>query len=231
VSEEFTAASLADQADLLSSRLELPVRQIRKVRETKIDLGDAGAVLNVDSVSDLVERVVFTSEDGTRVVQLWSDGITASHLAPYGGWESLEQLAERSLSEWSAIAGATDTKRLAARFINRIEFEGARVDLDDLFSCAPQVPKGVPDDLFFFTSRIGIHDKSKGINAWILLEAAPQLTRGSTSVIVLDIDVIKEKSFGTVSFGELRGHLSDIRELKNSAFFGTLTDAKIKEYL
>lgn len=230
VPDGFSAVTLATAAGSISKCLGLSVHEVRKVKDTKIELDSRTANLTVESGEEVVDRVLLKNEQGDRIVQLWADGITASQLQPYGGWDSLESLAEQAFAAWSQVAFPIDIKRLAARFINRIRFEGKTVDLDKLFTCAPQVPVGLPDDLFYFTSRLGIHDKSKDLIAWVLLEAAPHLAKEDTGVILLDIDVVKERRFGTSEFSALRQHLAAIRETKNAAFFSAISDEKMKDY-
>ncbi len=230
VPETFSAASNADVASSLGASLGLDVQEVRKVRDAKIGLDSQSTHVTVESSDEMVERVVLKNQSGDRVVQLWADGVTASHLFPYGGWGDLESLSERAFEAWAQLASPIDVRRLAARFINRIGFEGQNVDLDRLFTCAPEVPDGLPDDLFYFTSRVGIQDKSRDLIAWVLLEAAPHLTRGTSGVIVLDIDVVKERRFGSFRFSDLRPHLAAIRDMKNAAFFGAITGEKLKDY-
>ena len=167
------------------------------------------------------------SEDGSRVLQARVRGFTFSILKGYTAWEVLREEAHAAWGEF--VAGVGDTSvtvtRVATRFINVLQLPPPPIDFDDFLTCAPRVPRDLPQVLSGFFQQITIPLPDKGFTA-IVTHALETPTESATPV-VLDIDVFHAQQYPASDDGIWHA-LDAAREIKNQVFFSSITDRALE---
>jgi uncharacterized protein (TIGR04255 family) len=150
------------------------------------------------------------------------EGFTFSRLKPYDTWGNLVEEARSLWKEYCSVCKPEATTRVATRYINRIELPIDGLDFDDYLTAAPKVPKRLPQVLGHFFSRIIVPDPGSGADIAVsqVLEAPDPATRKLP--VLIDIDVYKEVEL-SIDSQDLWSLLTKMRELKNCAFFDSLT--------
>jgi uncharacterized protein (TIGR04255 family) len=150
------------------------------------------------------------------------EGFTVSRMTPYDTWKNLVAEARPRWEEYCRACKPEAITRVATRFINRIELPIEGLDFDDYFTATPKVPQGLPQTLAHFLSRIIVPDRNSGAD--IAISQVMEAMNPSTQkvVVLIDIDVYKNLDL-SVDSGELWDLLNTLRELKNCAFFDSLT--------
>lgn len=162
------------------------------------------------------------SNDEKNIAVLTTEGFTVSRLRPYDRWESLREEAH---SIWPLYQQAVDPhliRRVALRYINRLELPSNLRDFRDYLTAPPEVPPRLPQTLQGFVTRIVIPIPRLGASAIITqqLEGTPG---GSQVFVLLDIDVFKAVDIPTT--GAEPWELADaLRNEKNVIFFESITE-------
>jgi uncharacterized protein (TIGR04255 family) len=123
--------------------------------------------------------------------------------------------------------------RLGVRYINRVPLPDAEnVDLDALLTAGPKIPPLLPQTLTQFVTRVIFPLPDEGIVLTVLqsLEPAPGDVVGRRAHVVLDIDAACEQTMSPNAI-EMWGRLDSLRDAKNMAFFGSLTEPTWKAFL
>jgi uncharacterized protein (TIGR04255 family) len=172
----------------------------------------------------------FQTENGLQVVQFNRDGFVFSRLQPYENWERFHNEALRLWGFHSSLAHITEIQRLGLRFINRITMSVRETALEDYIQPHAPPPQGLDLPLFnfFHLDQLAVPGYPYAINIarTLQLPRDPELEGFG---ILLDIDVFSERQF------ELRqelllSRLSEMRWLKNKAFFGSVTKRALETF-
>ena len=157
------------------------------------------------------------------VLQATLIGFTLSKLAPYRDWEAFLAEAKKLLGVFIEVLGQQTVVRTAVRYINRIELSGPNVDFDDYLAAGPKIPAGLPQELMGFVTRNVIYYPD--LRATMVLIQALDVANVTKEVfpVILDIDVSCEESYDLKSERQW-GILSELHDLKNKAFFESLTE-------
>jgi uncharacterized protein (TIGR04255 family) len=166
----------------------------------------------------------FWSADNSRVVTARLNGLTVSSLAPYAGFDSLRNEAQRLWSLFCKHLTRPMVRRVALRYLNRLELPLPLADFFDFLKTAPTVAADLPQGLAQFSMRLVIPDvdsQSVGIvtEFW---DGAMDMSRQRLPVI-LDIDVFRMIAT-EASDEDLWTVVSELRGYKNRLFFGSITD-------
>ena len=195
--------------------------------ETKFIPGQA-----VESaIRDLKWRgLVFRSGDDRHVAQFNRDGFIFSRLRPYENWDQLYGEAMRLWRFYKDVARPTEAQRIGLRFINRIELGPGELRFEDYIQPAPRPPRAMdlPFVAFFQRDSLEATGYPYGINVTRATQRDTKPVSAGVAVI-LDIDVI---CFSVADLQEetLNKTLSEMRWLKNKAFFGSITNKAIKRF-
>src|SRR5215813_8812925 len=84
------------------------------------------------------------SADQADILLIFADGIAASRLAPYPGWEHLQERSRAEWDEWHKGITHSPTKRIGIRYINRIDIPIKQSEILDIEAYLRFVPR-VPD--------------------------------------------------------------------------------------
>jgi uncharacterized protein (TIGR04255 family) len=179
----------------------------------------------ISSGTEAIDGYIFTSADQKQVFQARLDGFTFSRLKPYKTWEHLRDEAYKIWLRYKEITSPEIT-RVALRYINKIEIPLPIRDFSEYLNAAPIIPKGLPQGVSSFLTRVVIHEPV--IDAFaIITHALEQIINPNILPIILDIDVFKQKSEG-ISEKDAWDTLEKLRYFKNKIFFENITE-KTKE--
>lgn len=193
---------------------------------------------HIESESEVRTETAFSrvgvrleSADKKTVVQAKNDGLVVSRLPPYESWETL--IAEiRSL--WAVYFGVfapSTVMRLGVRYINRIDLEyvDGRIDFDTVFTAAPQIPRGLPQTLESFATRILMPITTHQATLAIVQALESPAVDGS-HFAVLDLDAFTN-TLMKPDTDDMWQQLERLREVKNMAFFESLLRPIWEKYL
>lgn len=173
--------------------------------------------------------VRYLSEDESEVVQFKVDGMTFSRLEPYTSWEdTLSKVRELWQIYLTAVKPDTVT-RIATRTVNELVLPGPSASLAQFLTAPPTLPDGLPTTATGFLSRVLISDSSSKLK--ISITQASNEKKGSnakTLSMILDIDVFGKRELEPDS-DELWTELAACRELRNRAFFSSITDQMLEK--
>ncbi len=231
---------------LIDLRVQLrdnyPVENLKELHESLRDqyptVGEARRFqtsIEVKEGKDVDHRTVsqmvgyrFDSSDKLYVLQAHTDGFTVSRLKPYSTWEDLFGETKKLWAIFKRIAVPITISRVATRFINRIELSlDQRIDFDDYLAVPPRVPAGLPEAVSSFINRVAVEDPTTSASVVVTQALENPNPATNTIPVLLDIDVFKQVSMDPS--GEDHWHLlGQLRQLKNQAFFGSITDKTLE---
>ena len=170
------------------------------------------------------------SEDRTRTVRLGRDAISLSALSgAYSNWEKFSAEFREVWNHYFEHNHPTTITKISTRFMNEIRLPlGTRLKLEDWFTCGPRVPEGLTDTVSKFTNQIEVPCEN---NARILINlvAIGPTQPTDALVVLLDIDVADFTEYSAET-NEVWSQLERLHQLKNLAFFGSLTDKTLEIY-
>jgi len=170
---------------------------------------------------------LFRSGDEPTVHQVRRDGYTFSQLKPYQYWENLEARAHEGWKIYNDVLKPEPLYAVAARFINQLEFPAsATFDLSEYFTAPPKPPVEFGWTLFGFVqhSQYNVPDSPCSVR----INLAPGFSANSELyVFMLDIEVTLKKPLAETGKA-LSDIFSEMRRIKNEAFFGMLTEKAVQ---
>lgn len=171
----------------------------------------------------------FESENKKYIAQFTRDGFGFSRIAPYETWEIFEKEALRLWKVYEKLAEPSRIERMGVRFINRITID-APGQLNEYLTVPLRSPEELKLPIYEF-----MHDNLfdiPGHNYRLkIIQALQNPTSSQDSVLnyILDIDVFTTKD---VSLDDemIKSRLSEMRNIKNSAFFNYFTKKAIDSF-
>ncbi len=204
-----------------------PNRTERKEQTLKVSL-TAGAPGGELEASANVLGHLWANDERTRIVQTRVDGFTLNWLKPYTNWEDLRGEGQRLWRMYAEIAQPVRVTRLALRYINRIEIPVEAGALTDYFRSLPIVADGI-GDVATFLMRCVVPDPGNG-NVLFLTESMQPVAPEAASIpITLDLDAVHDRSYAPGD-PTIWSKLESLRDLKNRAFFQSLTHRALEVY-
>lgn len=203
------------------------IEEIRALQATfSIDASE-GAAVSAGAMDAESVGIRLTSEDERRVVQLRRDGYTFSRLAPYTSWDDIRAESWEMWARYAAVAKPDAVTRIALRYINKLDLPLESRDLSRFLTTPPRIPEGIPATISGFFHRTGVDCVGGKFKGWITQAAEPNANAGLVTVF-LDFDVAQEGSFQIGD--EIDSTLSELREIKNSMFFSSVTEKTLEMY-
>jgi uncharacterized protein (TIGR04255 family) len=203
----------------LASRLErhYPQREERRGFRTRVEIPGG----TPESTDLGVQGYFFKSKDGLDIAQFRIDGFTLNRLAPYSSWDNWFPAFERLWTAYVEIARPERVTRVATRAINHIELPLANVLLERYLAYPPERQPKLGGELQGFVSSMTLGGVGSPDTGLVLTQAMEQGTRR----LIIDID-----AFDTGDFNPTRivGRFAALRDLRNRAFFDSITD-RLKE--
>jgi len=169
----------------------------------------------------------FTAGDGRQIAQFNRDGLVFSRLEPYEDWITFSAEALRLWQLFVEVAEPVEVQRLGVRFINRIDLS----DASDVENCIRGLPHfgdqlGLPLTEFMYRSLCEVPGHPYRVN---LIQTIQPPSQASGARLILDTDVSTTKAL-PCDETILRTHLTEMRWLKNKAFFSQVTDSMIDRF-
>jgi uncharacterized protein (TIGR04255 family) len=166
---------------------------------------------------------LFQSRDGKRIVQARLDGFSFNQLKPYETWEALRDEAKELWARYVDIARPEIVKRIALRYINRMELPLPFTDFKDYVRIAPEIAPEIPQAVQNFFLRLEIPYPS-GALAIVTetLQPPGDPPHAEKLPLILDIDVIMAEN-EPAPFGNIWEKFEELRKIKNDIFFSTIT--------
>jgi uncharacterized protein (TIGR04255 family) len=166
------------------------------------------------------------STDQADILLVLPDGIAASRLAPYPGWEYLRERARSAWAEWHKTTTHGVLKRIGVRYINRIDVpikEAGILDIEMYLNFTPRVPafskRALKGFLVQVTTPTDVDHWEASITSTI---ASPPPLINHVS-LVLDIDVFRTEQIPGRD-PDLWNCIETVRPLKNAIFESCITD-------
>ncbi len=175
----------------------------------------------------------FWNEKRTRLVQYRKDGFSFNMLPPYTTFEDEMPLMRKEWERYQALVPDFQLKEVKLRFINRIVLPMSEEFLDwGMYFTIGEDTKGVPQGFqnFMKSNQSAWQNplKSQAVVRVIFLE---NVVPKEVARIIFDIEAIQANlSHGDGSWERVETILSDLRDLKNQAFFGGLTESCIQTF-
>lgn len=177
---------------------------------------------------DRLKGLRLTSADGLQIVQFTRDGIMFSRLRPYEDWERFSAEALRFWNAFQQLAGCSEVQRLEVRFINRVDLrpgESVSTYLRSPPKCLE--PLGLDADDFLHQSTYSVPESSFRINVIQAVQrSGPSPVSGLA--LIVDVDVFTTRPLAPDQ--EIGLSLTQMRWLKDKAFFSLFTDAALTNF-
>jgi uncharacterized protein (TIGR04255 family) len=170
----------------------------------------------------------FLQPDERQLVQYRRNGFSFNRLAPYTHFENYAGEIERSWRDFLEIAKPSQIQVIRMRYINRIllplDQTSGMLDLAKYLSATPRLPS-TNSRLRFkgFLHQHLVEQVETGHEASIVLTSQPQ--EAERLPIILDITVASIGPRDASDWAWVLGKIKSLRDLKNSIFENTLTEA------
>jgi len=214
-----------DQLSTFQERIRerYPQKRERKHWEATLGFNEGGLQAPVSKGG--VDGFLFSSADGLNIVQARLDGFTFNRLHPYDRWDTFRDEAMRLWEHYVQIATPTAVKRLALRYINRLELPLPFKDFKEFILTTPEIAPALPQGLKTFFMRLEIpHDSYQAV---AIITETMESVSNAVLPLIFDIDVIRETT-GSPSNSEIWQAFEQLRDFKNEIFFNSITE-KAKE--
>lgn len=157
--------------------------------------------------------------------------MSISKLAPYDRWEGLRDITREVWSAYAKAVNPIAITRIGVRYINRIELQQELIDFDKVLTAGPKIPEAIPQALAEFFTRVVVPIPDKGAIMTIAqtFEPAAPATTGARSypAVVLDVDTFVARAFEIDDPGTWAA-LESLRDVKNMAFFNSITEETLE---
>lgn len=169
------------------------------------------------------------SSDGLHIAQFNRDGFVFSRLHPYENWDRLVSEALRLWIVFIDLARPTEVNRIGVRFINRISLSASGIRLKEYVRWPPASPDGLtlPVAAFLHQETLNVVGYPYVIN--LIRTIQPPQPDGGGPWLILDIDVFTTTPTG-LDLRDVQDQLTEMRWLKNKAFFGSLTSEAVERF-
>ena len=216
------------EPDLFKSKLEaaLPDLKCRTIHQ-RISFG-IGAEPSLAEADMGFTGCRLESQDKKEVVRIEKTVFAYSRLAPYPGWEEFRQRALKLWAVHQELAAPGEVSRMGLRYVNKISIPSP----DSVPRMLKTPPRGssfltnLDFENFYHKDSFTTPGKDFGVHIVTTL----QLAAPTPAALIVDIDAYSTRPWlGDTEV--LSARLSMMRQLKNSAFFGILTDQAVEELL
>ena len=215
---EFKFDSLKALHELVNAKYPILKTRMRMEGQFTFGKGTPG----VETSHNEPDGFIYTSRNKKNIFQSNLGGFTFSRLKPYENWKNFSREAFRLWSLYSKTFEPFRIKRIATRFINRLELPLPIGNFEDFLTGPPRIPPRLPQTLISFFSRVVIPEPRNAAVATIML-ATEQPPNPEILPVLLDIDVFKEVDFDWKG-KKTWGIVEDFREVKNRIFFDSITE-------
>ncbi len=164
----------------------------------------------------------FVSHDNRQIFQARLDGFTFSRLSPYETWESFRNEARRLWEIYRPIAKPKIIKRIALRYINRLDLPLPIKDFKDYLKTIPEISPDMSQGLsgYFMQLQLPQSDLEAmlHINQTLIPPPGPNLVS-----VVLDLDLFCKDNIPSEDI-DIWKQFEVLRNRKNEVFEACITN-------
>lgn len=164
-------------------RDKFPKRRQVKAFEASISDGPEG----VEKQMRTTARMQFLRDDEKALIQIGPNLLAVNHLKPYPTWQEFLPLIQQGFDTYLEVANPKSIERIGLRYINRIEFTGQSIELENYFEFRPFIGPRLPQDVGPFILGIQIPYEDSRDTLRLQLVSATVETPDKVAVI-LDLD-------------------------------------------
>ena len=165
-----------------------------------------------------------------KLVTFTLESMSFHKLAPYSSWKEVFGEAWQTWESYRRDFRPETTRRIAARYINRLELP-VPTKLEEYVAGPP--PLAGEYAVAGYVKRVNIREKKTNLLANVIqaLEVPPAEETGvSKVVIILDNDVYTTKAFDPSDDSKIKTAFEQIHGLKNRLFYESITNRVVEEY-
>ncbi|MFQ5795288.1 MAG: TIGR04255 family protein [Candidatus Bipolaricaulia bacterium] len=201
---------------------EFPKRRQAK----QFEVGLRSRAEGVEQEVRTADRMQFLREDEKALIQVDQNLLAVNHLKPYPTWKGFLPLIRRGFEMYCEVAKPTGIQRIGLRYINRIEFPGPGVELEDYFSFYPFLGPKLPRDHGAFIVGVDIpYEDSR--DSLRLQSVNVNSEQPETIAILLDLDYSLQQPNG-VELETVFQWVDNAHARVEEVFEGCITD-KLRE--
>jgi len=164
----------------------------------------------------------FVSHDNRQIFQARLDGFTFSRLSPYETWESFQNEARRLWEVYRPIAKPKNIKRIALRYINRLDLPLPIKDFKDYLRTIPEISPDMTTGLsgYFMQLQLPQPDLEAmlHLNQTLIPPPGPNLVS-----VVLDFDLFCKDNVPSED-KDIWKQFETLRNRKNEVFEACITN-------
>jgi uncharacterized protein (TIGR04255 family) len=171
--------------------------------------------------------IMLKTSDQHDIVQFRRDLFAFSQLQPYTSWD---EILPRATELWASYRDAIRPDRLVrlgVRYINRLRL-ALPADLSRYLTSPPAAPDVLASTIRTYLTRMVLHDSESG-NSVTITQASEPSTDPQHIVVLLDVDSFRDVDISPGD-DEVIPILHALRDLKNQAFFGSITEQTAEMY-
>jgi uncharacterized protein (TIGR04255 family) len=171
--------------------------------------------------------LMLKTADEHDVVQFRRDAFVFSQLQPYTSWEAILPRAQELWTSYRDAIRPERLTRLGVRFINRLRL-ALPVDLAQHLASPPSAPDVLGCAMKAYLTRMVLQDPASGNSITITQASEPSMDQDHI-VVLLDVDAFRDVDMSPTDNGVIT-ILQGLRDLKNQAFFGSITERTAEMY-
>lgn len=202
-----------------------PVKQARHEMSATFRVGvEDGQVIKRE---DSILGFLFRSTEGNQVFQARKNGFTLNRMKPYLGWETFSSEAKLCWGFYSKAIGSVQTKRIAIRYINRIDLPLDSKPIESFFKTYPHLGDGIERTLSSMFMRLVIPYENE---IYVNVNIGDQASEKEGFVnFLFDIEVFKDIVLDP-NDPIIWQLINRFRVIKNDVFFGSLHQSALEAY-
>lgn len=205
-----------------------PKARKKFLSEFKIDASQGQSPSTVVDATQVV-GYLYINDAETRIAQFGVQSFSFNWLRPYEDWQSFRDAARAMWQIYLETLKPNTVTRIGLRYINDLAVPLPISGFAEVLTAPPSIPPALPRSLSSFFDRVVLEDQKRGFGAIIMRTIEVQPNAGLLPLI-LDIDVFKDLAAEATSDG-IWEVLDNLRDFKNEAFFGSITDHLEENYV
>lgn len=170
------------------------------------------------------QRILYSAEDGSRLLGVAPEDLSVHGLRPYEGWESIEERLIEGCGRVPKALGLAEPSfsQVGLRYINSVDIPSTTFRFSDYLTIDRQFPDGFPEATTGFLDRSEMKFLENDVFfafTWASTEGPPDC-----SSFILDIDLVASLD-DPVDLGTAMEMLRDLKRREGRAFEALLKDS------
>ncbi len=208
---------------------EFPHVEIKQTVKGKVEFKDDQPIASLTAPPSFA-GIWMANEGKSIYLRLDTEGLALINVNNYIGGN---QLIDEALKRWEWLVRRKHPKSVscvAMNYLNRLEIPLKQgEDIEQYFEAPPTPPKGAPQLVSEYLSRIVSRDDKRNATATIIQQFKPHHTWDTPFPIKIVVEVSRSGQF-SVDAPALQDILGSLRGLKNEVFFSLLTEKTVEIY-